>query len=134
MTFDIEIAARTVWAEARGEGELGMRAVAWAIVNRHDVGKWFSGETLAECCLMKYQFSCWLAHDPNYTLIARLPDDDRTLDECRGFIQAAMLAAGDDPTEGATHYANLDVCSPAWAANATVTVKIGHHKFFKGVA
>ena len=39
-----------------------------------------------------------------------------------------------DPTLGATHYANLDLCNPAWAQGATLTIKIGRHSFYKDVA
>jgi hypothetical protein len=133
-TYDIEIGARTVFAEARGEGQEGMRAVAWAIVNRHDSGKWYSGESLAECCLMPFQFSCWNTNDPNRIAAARIADNDPLLALCRGYIQSAMLNAGDDPTHGATHYVAETIPLPEWAKNAMQTAHIGRHIFFKGVA
>ncbi|HZZ81618.1 MAG TPA: cell wall hydrolase [Gemmataceae bacterium] len=132
-TFDIEMAARTCWMESRGEGQAGMQAVAWAIVNRHDKGKWYSGHTIAECCLMPFQFSCWNTNDVNRVEVARLPDNDTVLDMCRHYVQAAMLYAGPDPTDGATHYVADTIPLPDWAAKATQTAHIGNHLFFKDV-
>ncbi|CAN5265198.1 hypothetical protein BH10PLA2_BH10PLA2_00820 [soil metagenome] len=134
MTFDIEIAARTVRMEAEGEGENGMKAVAWAIINRHDAGQWFSGKTLTECCLMAEQFSCWNTRDPNRIRMARWHDDDPLLDLCRSYVHTAMLNVGDDPTLGATHYCNLGICKPKWAVAEHKTIQIGHHTFFKNLA
>jgi spore germination cell wall hydrolase CwlJ-like protein len=140
VSFDIEIAARTCWAEARGEGEQGMRAVAWVIANRHRAGKWYSGKTLAECCAMhakgsRYgQFSCWNVDDPNFAEMFRLPDDDVTLIMCRGYVQAATLNAGPDPTNNATHYYSVSIPAPEWIKDAEFTARIGRHRFFKNVA
>lgn len=53
----IEVVAATLYHEARGEGEEGMRAVASVIYNRANQKRWkklgYSG-----VCLQKYQFSC----------------------------------------------------------------------------
>lgn len=134
MSFDIEIAARTVWMESRGEGAQGMIACAWAIVNRHNAGKWYSGHTLAECCLIGYQFSSWNSTDPNRIEMARLDDGDALLQECRSYILDALSNEGADPTEGATNYYSTDIIlPPTWAASATFTVQIGKTKFFKHV-
>ena len=40
---DIEIMAKTIYGEARGEGEEGMEAVACVIMNRYNARKWFTG-------------------------------------------------------------------------------------------
>ena len=53
----IEVVAATLYHEARGEGEEGMRAVASVIYNRAHQKRWkklgYSG-----VCLQKKQFSC----------------------------------------------------------------------------
>lgn len=135
MSFDIEIAARTVWMEARSEGEQGMKAVAFVIVNRHDAGTWFSGQTLTECCLIPYQFSCWNTSDPNRIAMARLDDDDSILSNCRNYILDSVAKNVDDPTMGATHYLNPSSIQslPSWVYAATKTVQIGRHVFYKNV-
>ena len=61
---DLDIAARTIWGEARGEGPEGMRAVAHVIANRATKGGWW-GDTLWSVCLKPWQFSCWNLSDPN---------------------------------------------------------------------
>lgn len=136
--FDKEIAARTVYGEARGENRLTQLAVAYAMKNRHAAGKWYSGQTLAECCAMhaagnRYgQFSCWNVADPNYVQMFRATDEQ--MQQARGCVAEALLGAeADDPTQGGTHYANLNVCNPAWIDNAVRTVTIGKLTFFKNV-
>jgi N-acetylmuramoyl-L-alanine amidase len=138
--FDIEIMARTVYGEARGESRTTQLGVAAAMVNRHKAGKWFSGETLAECCAMhaagnKYgQFSCWNVFDPNYSQMFRVDENNLILVQCRGCVNEALgEAPQDDIVRGATHYANLNVCDPDWVDSATKTVTIGKLTFFKDV-
>src|SRR5690606_4106602 len=68
---DLDTLARTLWGEARGEGVAGMQAVAAVIMNRHKLAKQNAayarqfGRSVAEICLKPYQFSAWLASDPN---------------------------------------------------------------------
>ncbi|PJB71692.1 MAG: hypothetical protein CO093_04590 [Alphaproteobacteria bacterium CG_4_9_14_3_um_filter_47_13] len=51
---DIEILARTIWGEARGEGQKGMLAVASVIMNRVRCGGWW-GSTIQDVCRKPYQ-------------------------------------------------------------------------------
>lgn len=55
------IVAKTILAEARGEGRAGMYAVAACIKVRAKN----RGLSYAQVCLQPYQFSCWNANDPN---------------------------------------------------------------------
>ena len=71
MTLAQEIAARTLYGEARAEPEEGQRAVARVLVNRMRDGRW--GKNLWSVCLWPFQFSCWLPRDPNLIQIAMLP-------------------------------------------------------------
>src|SRR5580692_7000715 len=104
MTFDVEVASRTVYGEARGEVNDGMLAVAWVLVNRLKAGEWYSGKTLAGTCLKREQFSCWNPTDPNYSILCNLKDTDLTLTACRNFALEAINGMGTDPTDGATFY------------------------------
>jgi len=135
MTPDISrlIAALTVWMEARGEGEGGMAAVAWALVNRHNAGKWFSGKTLAECCLIPFAFSCWNTRDPNRVAASRLTGDETILAEIDGYLADALAGDGNDPTGGATHYIDRSIAPPEWARLAMHTATIGRITFYKNV-
>lgn len=132
--WDTEIAARTTWGEARGEGPDGIQAVASAIINRFRAGKWFSTHTLAGCCLLASQFSCWNTNDANLPLLLRTDENDILLALCRDAIQKALDGLPDDPVRGATHYYAGGISAPAWAANATFCGQVGHHLFFKDVA
>lgn len=135
MNFQLEIAARTVWMEARGEGLAGIVAVAWVIVNRSRSGRWFAGNnSIAGCCLFPQQFSCWNTADVNRQAMAVLPDEDPLLVACRTAVANALAGRSLDPTRGATHYHDVRMTSPpAWAVGRVPTCQIGHHVFFAGV-
>ena len=135
MTPDISrhIAVLTVWMEARGEGEAGMQAVAHAIVNRHRADRWYSGSTLAECCLIPLAFSCWNAHDRNRLAMSRLSGSESILQDIDGYLADALNGDADDPTNGATHYIDSSIPLPLWAQQATKTARIGRLTFFTNV-
>lgn len=141
---DIDILARTLWAEARGEGLAGMIAAGWTIRNRvdldlHNDGKadWW-GEGYTAVCTKAWQYSCWNKNDPNYAFVSgakAIPAGE--------FRQAKLAAetvigsaADTDPTQGATHYYSTTMPKPpVWADPkiSTRTVKIGRHIFFTNV-
>ncbi|MBI3904418.1 MAG: cell wall hydrolase [Pseudomonas fluorescens] len=134
---DIDVLARTLWGEARGEGPAGQVAVAWTIRNRVNDGKaksWW-GEGYAGVCQAPYQFSCWNKNDPNYPYLSgakQIPPSQYAL-----VLQSAKIVVdGDtpDPTGGATHYyAKSMKTPPKWVSGAKRTVTIGNHVFFRDV-
>ncbi len=136
-SFDIIIAARTCWMEARSEPDIGWQGVAWVILNRYRAKKWYSGKTIAETCLMDYQFSCWNnSKDINRELMSRLPETDPLLVKMTAYFSDIVKGIKTaDPTNGATHYyAPAVVKEPAWVKGSTACGKLGAHLFFKGVA
>jgi spore germination cell wall hydrolase CwlJ-like protein len=129
-TFADEIAARTLYGEARGESEEGQRAVAHVLWNRVCDGRW--GRTLATVCLARLQFSCWNSSDPNRDQIAALADDDPILQKLRTILHEARREG--DPTGRATHYYSLSMIQPPkWSIGATFCGQIGRHRFYKDV-
>lgn len=134
MDISRSIACQTVFMESRGEGPDGMRAVSWCLVNRHIAEKWFSGKTLAECCLIAYQFSCWNSTDHNRIAMARMVGDEQIFQDIDGYLGDALNADGDDPTDGATHYIDSSITPPAWANQAIKTATIGRLTFYKNVS
>uniref|UniRef100_A0A336MH48 CSON001617 protein n=1 Tax=Culicoides sonorensis TaxID=179676 RepID=A0A336MH48_CULSO len=56
---ELDVFAKTVYAEARGEPEEGQRWVAWVIKNRADMKRDYWGYTIKEVCLKPGQFECW---------------------------------------------------------------------------
>lgn len=134
MTDVTDTLARTLWGEARGEGYVGMAAVAAVVLHRAAHPGWW-GHDVAGCCTAPYQFSCWLADDPNR---AKLLGVDRTDPQ---FAQAQEIATrmiggtmGGDPVNGADSYYAAGSPEPAWARGREPCAVIGHHRFYKAAA
>lgn len=132
---EVSIVARTLWAEARGEGRIGMEAVANVIANRERL-RWRGASNAAAVCLARKQFSCWNDGDPNLVKMERVmrsPDAD-FLEACD--IARQMLAGHlPDRTDGATHYfASTLRTRPDWAQGRSPCRVIGNHEFYKGIA
>ncbi|HBO50080.1 MAG TPA: cell wall hydrolase [Alphaproteobacteria bacterium] len=127
--YDLEIMAKTIFGEARGETEQGQIAVACCILNRFKAKKWYSGRTVAATCLKPWQFSCWNKSDPNAQKLATL-----TFPAYSKYFPIIEKAKQKDIVNGATHYYAPAVCSmPAWAKGKKPCAKIGGHLFFKGI-
>lgn len=134
---DIEILARTLYGEARGEPWEGKIAVAWVVRNRvetdiHSDGKpdWW-GEGYEAVCLKPAQFTCWSDH--NRAALESVTPDDPVFRDCLAASAAVMSGLVPDPTAGATHYCNPALADPDWAKAATKTARIGGHVFYKDV-
>lgn len=126
---DMEIMAKTIYGEARGETEEGQIAVACCIFNRFKSKKWFSAKTIAGVCQKPWQFSCWNKSDPNSQKIANLPYSAYSK-----YFDIIKKALEKDITNGATHYyAPALVKCPKWAEGKTPCAEIGHHLFFKDI-
>jgi N-acetylmuramoyl-L-alanine amidase len=128
---DLDVVARTLYGECRGERLDGQIAVAWVIRNRASCPAWW-GHGPAEVCLKKSQFSCWLASDPNS---AKLNDpalaEDRSYRFLRGVAADVFADKHPDPTHGATHYKVWNTRASWDAACAGHEgVRIGAHLFF----
>ena len=134
---DLDILARTLWGEARGESLAGQIAVAWTIRNRVNDGnaKSWWGEGYAGVCQKPYQFSCWNKNDPNFAYLSgakQIPF--REFAQAKIAAEQVMAGKVPDPTCGATHYyATTMPKSPVWVKGAKQTLKLGRHIFFKDV-
>ena len=128
----IDTLARTVWGEARGEGEVGMQAVAAVVVNRARCApKW--GGTVEEVCRRPKQFSCWNAGDPNRASLLAVTQADAKFNTCLQIAAEAINGTLTDPTNGATHYYAIGIDPPSWATGQPCA-EIKHHVFFKNIA
>ncbi|CDF82659.1 Conserved hypothetical protein [Pseudomonas knackmussii B13] len=131
---DVDVLARTLWGEARGEGAAGMVAVGWTIRNRAAKPSWW-GRDIVSVCQAPYQFSCWNKSDPNYPYLSgakQIPAGEYL--RAREASLAVISGSQPDPTGGATHYyATTMAKPPAWAAQAKRTATIGRHVFFRDV-
>lgn len=138
---DLDILARTLYGEARGEGEQGMKAVACVIMNRVHADKWFTGYTVtgsrkvpsvAQTCLKKYQFSCWNKFDPNRKIIQSVTAHDAVFRQCLLIAQLAISGELKDFTNGALYY-HTRAIKPAWARGKTPCYELKHHLFYREV-
>jgi spore germination cell wall hydrolase CwlJ-like protein len=133
---EVHLLAATTWAEARSEGEKGMRAVAHVMVNR--VGPRF-GDSLTEVILHPKQFSVWNEGDPNRPLVqnperyARSGVNRETWETAQEVAREVLDGRSSDPTAGALFY-HTRAISPYWAKNGVGTQVIGQHVFYSDVA
>lgn len=117
------VIAKTLYLEARGEGEQGLRAVAAIIWNRAHERKM----SLAQVCLQRKQFSCWDGRRPSSVVIDIVHDDTWRI--CLK-IEAEMMSNTFIPAGPWNLYHNPDKCKPSWTGKGTTHVTyIGHHKF-----
>ena len=130
MNKDIDILARTIYGEARGESKHGKYAIALVVYNRYISHKWFAGKTIADTCLKARQFSCWNTDDPNCEKIKKL-----TTEQLRDYYTIAedvIKGKCIDITHGATHY-HTKAINPRWARGKSSCAVIGNHIFYKNI-
>lgn len=140
--FEIELAARTVFGEARGEQEPGRVAVAWVIRNRLEIarrkGGYWWGNTVAEICLRhdgqgRYQFSPWNPADPNYRPMTTARMEQEPLSGCAAIVRGVFDGSRADPTGGAAHFHAAYLSPPPAWTHGFSGKAIGRHLFYVGV-
>lgn len=132
---DLDVLARTIYGEARGEPPIGQRAIAHVILNRTlRPGRFGFG--VIGVCLKRAQFSCWNDEDPNRLTIMSVQYTAPQFLRCVA-AAAGALAGENDPTNGADHYhtvqapANIGNWPPSWATQMTRTITLGSHVFYR---
>lgn len=113
-----DIIAKTLYAEARGEGRRGLEWVASVICNR---GKG-NAEKCVKACLKPFQFSCW--NDQSDVVV------DRTLKAWAICLRLQKLIETGDfkPLTKAKHYYARSIKTPKWAKGKR-SVLVGNHYF-----
>jgi Cell Wall Hydrolase len=134
---DIQSAILCAWKEARGEGEIGMRAVLHVLKNR--VGYLGFATNLHDVIYGKNQFtSMSVSTDPEFNL-QPCAGDEAFLD-CVKASEAVFDDDDPDVTHGAHYYANLhEIEHDGWFEREIVlksdlhpiTAQIGRHTFFR---
>jgi N-acetylmuramoyl-L-alanine amidase len=118
---DIDILARLVYAEARGESYIGQVAVAATVLNRLEDPNYPNSipEIVYQIVDGYYQYSPVLDGQINMT-----PDETAR--------RAALDAiSGHDPTGGATTFFNPSKTSDQWVRSRPYSTTIGNHVFAK---
>lgn len=126
---DLDLVARTIWGEARGEGPAGWIAVAHVIRRRAENPRWW-GRTVSEVVLAPAQFSVW--SDPEIAeRLRRVPQDDSYLMAVRAAAYGVFRGVFADPTNGADHYHSTSIAPPLWARDRKPCAHIGRHVFYR---
>jgi len=137
---DREVLARTLWGEARGEGRIGMHAVANVIINRFRKPGWWSrdrgdnipDDTIAAVCLDPHQFSCWNRNDPNRNKLLAVDDSDPSYRVAVELADMAIQGVLEDIVKGATSY-HTKAIKPYWAKAEKPIAEWGQHLFYGAV-
>lgn len=139
MLQDIDILARTIYGEARGEGVEGMEAVACVVMNRYKSHKWFTGYELKDgkknpsisaTCLKRLQFSCWNKNDPNFSKIQQIDVCSTIFLKCLQIAQRAVSGKLTDFTNGAVYYHAKNI-KPKWALHKSPCYTVKNHLFYR---
>ncbi|MDR3223995.1 MAG: cell wall hydrolase [Holosporales bacterium] len=134
MNEDIEIMAKTMYGEARGEyprknvGIKSLIAIGNVIMNRSKKLE----KQITEVCLHPKQFSCWNRQDPNRAVIDSITEKDIIFNLC--FETASKIICeeiGDITNEADHYYSRFARKKPYWAENQTPVSEVGNHIFFK---
>ncbi len=133
----VEVLARTLYGEARGETLAGKEAVACVILNRvaratARGGSYWWGRDVVGVCLKPWQFSCWNMNDPNRTKLLAVTESNRTFRTCLSVAERALAGTIEDKTAGATHYHTRTITA-AWSRGKTPSAVIGGHFFYNDV-
>lgn len=135
LEADIDICARTVYGEARGESFEGKKAVAWVMRNRwlSTEGQFEKDDTLATACLRHRQFSAWNKEDPNFKAMFTVQANNIAFRECVRAVRDVLdQPSGADPTQGSTHY-HTTSAEPGWSIGVTPVLEAGVHVFFNNI-
>ena len=130
---DIDVLARTLYGEARGEPHEGKLLVGHVIKNRWRTG-YRRKETIEEVCTDPWQFSCWNENDPNRKKLMEISLADPVFRAC---YRAALEVVDDDyaPFPKTTrHYYAKYIDEPFWAKDHDPVMQFGVHKFYDGIA
>ncbi|UKS26498.1 spore cortex-lytic enzyme [Paenibacillus sp. HWE-109] len=114
---DLDVLARVVYSEARGESYEGQVAVAAVVMNRLKSSQY--ANTIEGIVFAPGAFTA--VSDGQYWLT---PDST-------AYKAAQDAVRGWDPTKGATYYFNPETATSAWIWSRPQTVRIGHHIFAK---
>ena len=137
FSSDIDILARTIYGEARGESDQGKAAVAWTVINRvnfaQNRGGYWWGNSIRRVCLKPWQYSCWNRNDPNRNVILNVTASNSIFARCLEIAEDVIARRSSTPVDGATHYYADYISPPSWAHSGTFVIKIGVHLFYKDI-
>jgi N-acetylmuramoyl-L-alanine amidase len=122
---EVTCLAKNIYHEARGESEIGQRAVAMVVVNRSRK----SGKSMCDVVYSRTERSCqfsWVCQ----TWLHKIRDQD-SYSRAKEIAEDVYLGRLKDVTHGATFY-HATYVNPGWHRNKNFhkTAKIGTHVFY----
>ncbi|GAA4834497.1 spore cortex-lytic enzyme [Paenibacillus vulneris] len=114
---ELDILAKVIYSEARGESYEGQVAVGAVVMNRIQSGKF--GDSIKDVVFQKGAFTA--VADGQYNL---LPDST-------AYLAAQDAVRGWDPSNGSLYYFNPKTATSAWIWTRPQTIQIGNHIFAK---
>lgn len=124
----LDVLAKTIYGEARGEPYLGMQAVACVVLNRVKLNGWM-GHDIKSVCLKLKQFSCWNDDDVNLPLILAANVNNSLYGKCLALANEAIDGKLADVTGGSDSYCVRNLVT-SWNKNLTPVARIGMHDFY----
>lgn len=124
---DVNYMASTLFMEARGEGDIGMRAVAHVILNRMNHGG-YGGWSVYDVVTAPWQFSPWNS-GWRQPVIRNQWQEDRW-NEAVEIARQVLSGESVDPTHGALYF-HATYVRPRWARGARGRLRIGNHVFYQ---
>jgi len=126
--YQRDILVKTVLSEARGEGDTGMAAVAWNILNRANSGKYPSDP--AKVALQPQQYSGWNKGAGGNNPSQFKPGTSQ-YERAAQIVDAVATGQIPDMTGGAVMYHSKSI-NPYWAdeANTNGQLRVGNHVFY----
>lgn len=114
-TADLNLLAKLIYAEARGESYTGQVAVGAVVLNR--IASSSFPNTMSGVIYQPYAFTC--VNDGQINLTPNETAKKAARDALNGW----------DPTYGALYYYNPDIATSSWIFSRKTTVVIGRHVF-----
>ena len=131
----LDILARTIYGEARGEyehiegGISALIGVGNVVMNRVKARSWY-GKSIEEVCQKPFQFSCWNVGDPNRSLLMREEITDPMFTLCSEVATKVALEEWPDLTKGSDHYHAFSIL-PHWARGQKPKIRLARHIFYQ---
>jgi N-acetylmuramoyl-L-alanine amidase len=127
-----ELLGRLIYCEARGESDIGKKAIVYVVINRMYSNNRY-GNSISEVILRPQQFCPLNRENLNFKYMKNPPADNIMMN-CRKITDEILkyYMVNDDPTEGATHFHSIYI-HPSWAESVFMKkIKtIGKHIFYK---
>lgn len=117
---EITCLTKNAYFESRGEGEKGILATVFVVLNRTKDSRFPS--TACKVISEPSQFS-WYGK-------GKVVKDHKTYQEIEQLVKEVVSGKHRDTTRGSTHFHTTSI-KPSWCKKMTRTVKIGDHVFYK---